>query len=739
MDPRGRCALIASHEKNKLAYLLNRDSNGRLTISSPLEANQNRAIVYDMIALDVQDMDPTFAALEVDYTPLVEEENLEDEFDEEHMEIDTPVLHSTSKGYHRELRRQQKERSRNLQDDQNDRGLDPRLTKELVYYELDLGLNHIVRKWADRVEETSNRLFRVPTSRERMSPSQGPGGVLVCAEETVTYRHVARHAQRFIIPRRIGPSQDPNKRAYIVAGTMHRNRGSFFFLLQTSLGDLWKLTMEVNERGTRDFGQVTALNGQYWGTVPIAKDLHIFRNATLLVITESGDHLLYLIDHLGTEYPMKRSHQYKTTDLDRKGIPDYEPDFFYPHEVDHLHLAKRIENFSPTTSSVVANLQTKAGLRNDAPQIFTACGSGARSSLKMTQHGLEVTQLGFSELPVKPKNIWTTKLRHEDQSDSYIVLGLESDTLVLSVGESIEDVPQSQTGFVAGVPTLAVQLMADDALVQVHHQGLRHIRHAGPTNDWEPPVHTYIVAAATNARQIAIGLSNGALVYFEIEDETGTLTEIETGTTMEGSIVAMSFGDVPEGAKRSPFLAVACDSDTPSIRLLDTDPSKDLSTLSTQSLSARPSGLHIMRMASSATQKSPLYLHVGLTSGLYIRSTINEIKGDLGDAMTRHLGAKPVKFSSQVFVDEQPALLAISSRTWLAYIDTSTMTPKMTPLAYDALDYAAPLRSDVVTDGLVGVAGKTLRYVLTSHLYYLHHFDESQIVVEISNNHVMMK
>lgn len=54
--------------------------------------------------------------------------------------------------------------------------------KHLTYYELDLGLNHVVRKWSDPVDNGSNLLISVPGGGD------GPGGVLVCADNFIIYK-----------------------------------------------------------------------------------------------------------------------------------------------------------------------------------------------------------------------------------------------------------------------------------------------------------------------------------------------------------------------------------------------------------------------------------------------------------------------------------------------------------------------------------------------------------------------
>lgn len=48
-------------------YILNRDAQARLTISSPLEAHKSNTLVYHMVGVDVGYENPTFACLEIDY------------------------------------------------------------------------------------------------------------------------------------------------------------------------------------------------------------------------------------------------------------------------------------------------------------------------------------------------------------------------------------------------------------------------------------------------------------------------------------------------------------------------------------------------------------------------------------------------------------------------------------------------------------------------------------------------
>lgn len=61
---------IAACEKQKFAYILNRDNEARLTISSPLEAHKSHAVLFAVVGLDVGFENPIFCCLEMDYEVL---------------------------------------------------------------------------------------------------------------------------------------------------------------------------------------------------------------------------------------------------------------------------------------------------------------------------------------------------------------------------------------------------------------------------------------------------------------------------------------------------------------------------------------------------------------------------------------------------------------------------------------------------------------------------------------------
>ncbi|KAI9055492.1 hypothetical protein LZ554_000445 [Drepanopeziza brunnea f. sp. 'monogermtubi'] len=648
VDPKGRACLIASVEKNKLVYVLNRNSQAELTISSPLEAHKPQTLVFAMCALDVGYANPVFAALEVDYGDSDQD--------------------PTGQAY-------------------------DEIEKSLVYYELDLGLNHVVRKWSDPVDRTASILFQVPGGTD------GPSGVLVCGDDNITYRHSNQEAFRVAVPRRRGATEDPNRKRIIVGGVMHKLKGAagaFFFLLQTDDGDLFKVTIEMveNDEGAPT-GEVKRLKIKYFDTVPVATSLCILKSGFLFVASEFGNHQFYQFEKLGDD---DEETEFISDNFPTDPLEPYTPVYFHPRPAENLSLVESIDSMNPLMDCKVANLTEE-----DAPQIYSICGTGARSTFRTLRHGLEVSEIVESELPGVPSAVWTTKLTRNDTYDAYIILSFTNGTLVLSIGETVEEV--TDTGFLSSAPTLAVQQLGDDGLIQVHPKGIRHIRADRRVNEWAAPQHRSIVAAATNARQVAVALSSGEIVYFEM-DSDGSLAEYDEKKEMSGTVTCLSLGEVPEGRVRSQFLAVGCDDST--VRILSLDPDSTLENKSVQALTSAPSALSIMAMSDSSSGGSTLYLHIGLYSGVYLRTVLDEVTGELSDTRTRFLGPKPARLF-RVSVQGQAAVLALSSRPWLGYSDPVTKGFMLTPLNYPGLEWGWNFSSEQCTEGMVGIQGQNLR------------------------------
>ena len=106
----------------------------------------------------------------------------------------------------------------------------------LTYYELDLGLNHVVRKWSEPTDKRANLLVQVPGGQVASSDRfDGPSGVLVCTEDHIIYRHMDSPQHRVPIPRRKQAIEDSNCGLIITAAVMHKMKvcGTDTFTVKT--------------------------------------------------------------------------------------------------------------------------------------------------------------------------------------------------------------------------------------------------------------------------------------------------------------------------------------------------------------------------------------------------------------------------------------------------------------------------------------------------------------------------
>ncbi|CEH18667.1 pre-mrna-splicing factor rse1 [Ceraceosorus bombacis] len=654
VDPKGRAVMIGALEKAKLVYILNRDAAANLTISSPLEAHRNSAIIHALIGVDVGYENPVFAALEIGY-------------EEADRDASGAAYESTEKLF--------------------------------TYYELDLGLNHVVRRWTSPVSHTASHLIAVPGGYNQTSERwEGPSGVLVCSEDYISYKHSVGEEHRIPIPKRLNPVNAEQRGSIIVASVCHRMKTGFFFLVQNEDGDLFKITIE------HDGEDMQALKIKYFDTVPVAASLVILRAGLLFVASESGPSYIYSFQKLGDDDDLP---EYSSVDYDSLGAGDEAPEVptFIPRPLENLMQTDEISALDPILDAKVLN-----PLMTDSPQIIAACGRGPRSSFKMLQYGLEVQEAISSDLPGVPGAVWTTKLKAEDQYDAYIILSFVNGTLVLSIGETIEEV--SDSGFLTSAPTLAVQQLGTDALLQVHPGGIRHVMIDKQVTEWETPAApngrpTQIVAAATNQRQVVLALApTNELVYFEL-DMDGQLNEYQERKSVGARVLTLSIADVPEGRQRTPYLAVGCDDQT--VRVVSLDPDSTLASISIQALTAPASSICIAEMEDSVIDRNhaTLFVNIGLSNGVLLRTVLDPISGQLTDTRTRFLGAKPVRLVRVKLHGTQTAVLALSSRSWLSY--THQGRSHFTPLIFEALDHAWSFSAEMCPQGLIGIISGSLR------------------------------
>ena len=640
-DPRGRALMVAAVEKQKLVYVMNRDASSNLTIGSPLEAHKAATVCFHAVALDVGFDNPTFAALELEYG--------------------------------------------DCDADASGEAVDE-TEKMLTYYELDLGLNHVTRRWSEPVSRTANLLVAVPGGDE------GPSGVLVCGENWVAYKHEGHAEVRAPLPRRLGY---PAARGLLITATAtHRQRELFFFLLQSELGDLYKVTL-----AWAPGAGVSDVRASVFDCIFPCAALCITRTGLLYAAAEFGDHGLFQFQGIGDDDGAAAAAAVHDPELgdDAASAATVAPTFVASDRPKNLLLLDE-----PASCRAITDVHCGDLAGEEAPQVYALCGKGHRSSLRVLRHGVAVSEMAVSELPGRPSAVWTVRGRHDEPYDKYIVVSFTNATLVLSIGETVEEVTDS--GFLATAPTLDVALLADNALLQVHGEGIRHVRGDLRISEWKTPGRKAIERATANERQVAAALAGGEVIYFEL-DASGALAEL--GTKELGVEVAcLDVGVVPAGRARAPFLALG--GWDGSLRLLSLAPDELLVQVATMQLGARAESVRFC-----GSPDGRLGVAAGLSNGVLQRAAVDASTGQLGDARARFLGSRAVRLF-RVDVGGAPGLLALSSRAWLCYAHAGRL--ETAPLSYDALEHAAGFKSEQCPEGVVAIAGSTLRIFVPDRL-----------------------
>jgi splicing factor 3B subunit 3 len=737
-EPHGRAFMVAALEKQKLVYVLNRavsSSSGSsaaansslsstsplgLTISSPLEAHKSRVLLFDVIGLDNGFDNPIFACLELDYT-----------------DSDVDVSGESIE----------------------------KAQKTLSYYELDLGINHVVKKWSRETDRGANMLIPVP------GDADGPGGCLVLCENWILYEHnvgagsssTAPAPVRTAIPRR---TDMPDSRGLLlVSWTMHKSKSGFFFLVQSELGDLYKVTLVLSApveavSGVVPRRSVADLVVKYFDTIPTSNSLCLTRSGLLFAAAEFGNHMLFQFQSLGEDDDTAATSRAVASADSVTGVDvNVVVPVFAPRALRNLIKADESLSLAPITDMRVFVPSTSSSVASSAgaPQILALCGRGTRSSLRVLRQGLGANELAVSAMPGSPISVFTLKApgayvaaaaaaasataaaagnaaaqalaaaatasaasSAQGQPDRYIVLSFTNATVVLSVGSSVEEIPAKDIGFVETVPTILAGILVDGSFIQVYPSAIRMVAFdaatgaKGPSREWKPQGLRVIVRAAMNSRQLIIALSGGEVKYFEFDAASRGLKDMST-TSLGAEVTAVAIGPVPDGRVRNSFCAI---SDTGlAVRVLCLDPGKNLSQSSSQSLRAGVESLAIVSIKVHGSSATP-HLFIGLQNGVLSRLSLDERSGVLSDPRVRFLGLRPVKLV-QVRIAGAPALMALSSRAFVVYNLHGRFL--MQPVSLDSpvgntvssggvvLEHSSAFATESLPEAFVAVAGTSLR------------------------------
>lgn len=688
VEPRGRACMISAVERQKFCYVLNRDGENRVTISSPLSCHRSNVVTYSTVAIDVGFENPMFAALERAY-------------------------------------------SSNAQ-------------KMLVYYELDLGLNTLVRKMQSSVRDSSYVMLMVPGGDD------GPGGVLLCSENYVTYRNLLEEDDNGNLTKLKHPCQLETRLPHrefmpsgtmIVSGTMYHDRkgNAFFFLLCTEHGDLVKADLQWTVEGG-----VTSLKLAYFDSVPMPSiGMCIFRSGYLFLALEGSDS--FLLQFRTVDVPedspgqsIARIHSASEMDVDTEGGKSKDDirrtgNFEYKRKprLEFLLLVASIESLAPLLSHSTVSLQSG--------ETALVCATGRRSggSVRLIRRGIGVLQMSEPlSMGSRIRNIFACKKNAESLHDSFIVVAFDKRTKVLAVGETkVEETANS--GFELHQTTLCAAQIGSSSFVQVYRQGVRYIA-SGKVEDakeWKPPVPSRITAACCNSAQVVVCLSSGALVYFEVDVANDLLLEVEKvagalqptgehedithGIAEDDNMPVLAIADISRGLAKASIFAVA-DKASTKVRLYQVQANGKLQALGlhvapavVESLALTDFG-YVETMLGSNSRKPEavkaiydpmLTLIIGTKHGAMVRLSVDSVTGAMSGKRSTFLGPDPVNVRV-VRLAGVPTCLVMGSRPWLLFRQGSRLI--MSQMCTSAFEKAAAFSSEQSPDGLIAATDSKL-------------------------------
>lgn len=522
IDPKSRALMISAVDKSKFIYKILVEDD-KVVLSSPLPGAGG--ITVDVCSVDTQYNNPKFAAIE----------------------IESQIV--------------------------------------LNYYELDQGLNHVIKK-----------SHAIPLSANMLIPYNDT--VVVCCDGLLWI-----------------DGKEIKSKGQIVNYVTHKLKKQLFVLLQNDSGELLKFDGEKIET---------------FGKVDVCRTMQMFKNGFLYGNSE-GKHQYWQVVGLDT-VPL---------DSSSEDLPE------------NLELITSISTLDPILDLDVQN------------SVITTASTSEVSTLS---HTIPVSIMVESPLPLTPTRVFTTKLTANSKNDEYLVLSSESETLVLSIGEVVEQVTDSKFSEEA---TLLVQQVGKQSVVQVYTNGIKHINEK--VTDWYPPAGINIVRASSTPNKIIVGLSNHELVYFEV-DQDDQLVEYQERLEMPTNITGVCIS--------TNFCIVGCADE--SVQVISVKPHSVFDVLSVQMLS---SNAHSIEIKDSE-------VHIGMDNGLYVRTTL-DVRGQLSNSRSKYVGTRSVKLRPL-----GQDMLVVSSQAFIS-------STRVVPLDIQIED-GVSFYSEDIGDAIVGIRGNDL-------------------------------
>lgn len=264
-----------------------------------------------------------------------------------------------------------------------------------MVYEVDLGLNHVVRKFAEPVPASAHALIAVPGGDQQ----EGPSGVIVACENFIIYKKQDHADRRCTLPVRY--DQNTESGVFITNSQSFYNSelGAIIFL-QSEHGDLYKVSLDQN--GT----DVLGMSVQYFDTIAPSAKLTLLESGYLFAAGDCSNHKMFRFTSLGGEQNNQSVSNSTQLFDEEKIIKDHTDLVKFCPQAEHsnLEVCDQIQNLACINNMVVEDL-----VGQGSSQIYIACGKNNNGSLRQLTHGLTVIEMATSPMPLKPIRVVTLK------------------------------------------------------------------------------------------------------------------------------------------------------------------------------------------------------------------------------------------------------------------------------------------------------------------------------------------
>ena len=540
-DPKGRAVMLASIEQNKTVYLTEvKEDKNSYRLSSPLEANSPTSIVFDLIGIDTGYEDIVFASLESNYGELDDPESI----------INTGIK-----------------------------------TKDLVFFNVNLGLNNVVKSGSVKVDNSANMLLTFT--------DEDPVIVVVEENKFTVYDIQSNQLSSLDFFQRI--DMQSNRCPFIVK-SFYKHKKVVFYLLQNERGDVFKLTY-----------QDKSLQLDYLFTSYILTGVTLLKTGFIFFAFQNTDHVFYKIKQEGG----------------LESLPDNRFDnYFIPHSIikkNGFEFKQLFENQSGLVDFKYNDL-----IGDEIGQFYVLNSSYDLNHLKVLKNSVDITELANSGLPLQPNNVWTlNRIDSSIDSDTdFILLSAEDRSFLLKAGTQIE-AEKENMGFVLDKKTIGFMSLYHKEIVvanvQITQNQIRIIKKDKLVRDWN--ADGTIIKVCYNENNLVIILSNNSVCHFR--QNYSELVEINR-INLNDSVKCCSI--VKSG--NSDFLCLGFAGKVLKVYSLEQD--KGLIRLSTSILSALPID----------TVSLEGVLLVSLTDGKVIRFKVDDLTGGLSETQL-------IKFNEQ--------------------------------------------------------------------------------------------